>query len=175
MSVYGTVQCEISDLERLAEACKRAGLGDRVVVYPDGTGVFRKYSGHPRCEGGVERGRNAHLVIHGGLDTSGNYITSNHEIGGTGDTAFVFNEDGSVTVELDVNWFNAKANWELIQNYYAIIGAERRAAERGMTIKLEVDPETGKIVGQVIQARPTASRTTAKRARSTTTRRVATR
>lgn len=163
MSVYGTAQCEMTDMERLAWAIEQAGLGDRVEVYPQGNGVFRKYSGSERCAGGQVRGKNAHVVIHGGLDNSGRY-SSNPNVGGCGDTAFIIQADGSVKVEIDTNWHNAKLNWELIQNYYQLREPMKRAKAMGCRIELTVDPETGKMTGKMIQDRPTASRTPVRRA-----------
>lgn len=162
MSVYGTAQCEMNDIERLAWAIEMAGLGDRVEVYPQGNGIYRKYSGQPRCEGGYIRGKDAHLVIHGGLDNSGKYST-NPNVGGSGDTAFIVQPDGSVRVEIDTNWNNAPLNWELIQNYYQLRDPMKRAKAMGCRIELTVDQETGKITGKMIQERPTASRTPVRR------------
>jgi len=166
MSIYGKATCQMTDLERLQEAIGMAGLGDRVKVYPNGDGVYRKFSGKVGCAGGYVRGRDAHLVIHGGLDNSGRYRDVPEGVGGTGDTAFILEPDGSVRVELDVNWYNAKTNWELVQNWYAAIGIQKRAKAAGQIIDLTVDEKTGKITGRVIQERPTASRTKSRRVTS---------
>lgn len=164
MSVYGQATCEMNDLDRLKSAIERAGVGDKVEVYPEGNGVYRKYSGLERCATGSIRGKNAHLVIHGGLDTSGKYDRTNPHIGGCGDTAFILQDDGTVRVEIDKNWHNAGMNWELVQNYYQFIGAEKRAKAMGCRIDLHVDQDTGKLTGKIVQERPTASRTAQRRA-----------
>ena len=160
MSVYGKVKCKMNNLERLQRAIELAelGAGVRVSVYPERNGVYRKYSGMRFCESGQVRGRNAAIVIHGGLDTSGLYSSSG--VGGSGDTAFVVNPDGSITAELDINWHNGAANWNLIQNLYAALELEAKAPAMGCTFKMEIDRETGKVTGQFTQVRPVASRDT---------------
>jgi hypothetical protein len=154
----------MSDLARLLEAIERAGLGDQTEVYPQGNGVYRKYSGEEGCATGSIRGDDADLVIHGGLDTSGEYRRDNPKIGGCGDTAFVVGADGTVEAKLDTNWHNAQANWQLIQNYYQFIPAERRARAMGCSIELHIDEKTGNMTGKIVQDRPTASRVATRRA-----------
>jgi hypothetical protein len=154
----------MTDLDRLQAAIERAVPGAVVGVYPEGTGVYRKYSGEELCATGSIRGDDAHLVIHGGLDTSGLYRRGNPKIGGCGDTAFILKDDGGVEVKIDTNWHNATVNWELIQNYYQFIGAEKRAKSLGCSIEVQVDEKTGKITGKIVQDRPTASRTATRRA-----------
>lgn len=164
MSVYGRATCEMTDLARLQEAIERAGLGAGVKVYPNGDGVYRKYNGQVGCAGGPVRGRDAHVVIHGGLDNSGMYMRGRPDVGGCGDTAFILESDGTVRAEIDTNHNNAPVNWELIQNYYAAIGIERKARAGGVNLTLTVDKETGKMVGRVIQDRPQARRIQNRRA-----------
>jgi hypothetical protein len=155
MSVYGSVVVEMTDLDRLAEAIGLAGLGHMVERYPNGDGIYRKYSGLARCEGGSIRGSDAVLVIHGGLDTSGLYKRGT-TVGGSGDTAFVL-VDGKLEARIDINWHNAPQNWELIKNWYAAIGVMRRAKRMGIELELSVDKATGKIAGR---AKPTRGVTT---------------
>lgn len=157
MSEYGTAHSEMNDIERLYKACVLAGLGDRAKLYPEGNGIYRMFSGKSFCEGGKVRGKNAHLVIHGGLDTSG-YYTTVENAGGSGDTAFVLMPDGSIEIKQDIKWHNARANLEIIKNFYQIVPALEKYAAAGIRVDLTVDPVSGKITGRVLTDRPVSAR-----------------
>lgn len=140
MSVYGVVETEMSDVDRLQQAIEMAELGDKVetIRYGEGDGVYRKWS-YLSHTGGQVRGRDASIVIHGGLDTQ-------HKL--CGDTAFVLLEDGSIRAELDLAHGDAEVNWKKIQGFYAFIGAQQRAERAGLALSYEVQ-EDGTITGQV--------------------------
>lgn len=150
MSVYGEVVSNMTDLDLLEEACRRAGFSHQIEVYESKNGHYHRWAyWDDSNKTGSVWGRDASLVIHGGLDT---------QYHACGDTAFVMGRDGKFTAKIDVAHGDAKIKWELIQNWYAMLGAERRARARGATVQFDVDEKTGKITGQVIQGRGVPSR-----------------
>jgi len=157
MSKYGKTKTTMKDVDRLREAIERTGITEAVYrgrritigVYPDGNGVYKKWAGDQI------RGKDAVLVVHGGLDSRGFFC---------GDTAFVREPDGTLRAEIDTAHGNAPAIWEMIKNLYALIPHERAAKAAGYNVQIDIDPETGKVSGRYIQTRPTASRTQAPKA-----------
>jgi hypothetical protein len=140
MSVYTEVQTEIKDLDLLMAAIEMAGLTGLTDRYANEDGKYRKWTRYnARNETGLLRGSDAAVVIHGGLDTTPRRYC--------GDTAFVWDADAQCyKAKLDIAHGNAKANWDKIQNGYAILAAERLALQRGFRVQrdgynLRVDVE----------------------------------
>lgn len=137
MSVYGTVQTDIQDMQLLCAVLDELGL--QYEFDPNGQLSYHKWK-----TPGQARGRDATLVIgklNGGLDTTPRRYC--------GDTAFVRNGDGSFRAEIDVAHGNAKVNWQSIQNLYAAKMAER-ALPRGFRMDYSLDRATGHVTGRVI-------------------------
>jgi hypothetical protein len=143
MSIYGTVQTEIKDIELLCRVLDELKLD--YVHDPNGQLDYHMWN-RPKST----RGRDATVVIgrlNGGLDTTkARYC---------GDTAFVQEADGSFRAEIDIAHNNAPANWQAVQNLYAVKLAEE-ALPRGFDLKYTLDRETGHISGQVIPAMESA-------------------
>lgn len=161
MSVYGKVktQMQVKHLDVLAEACDRLGLAYRVGENQH----YHKwipYTDYRRGKRGRLRGKDAVLVIEN-LDTIRHYC---------GETAFVPEADGSLRCEIDINHNNAPRNWQRLQNEYAAILVERKAARQGLKVvreetesgglKLKLVPIGGatRTTAQRSVSRPTASR-----------------
>ena len=137
MSIYGTVQTEITDEILLCSVLDELGLS--YVYDPHGQLKYHKWQ-QPRRY----RGRDATVVIgrlKGGLDTTAARYC--------GDTAFVREADGSFRVELDIAHGNAPANWQAVQNLYAVKKAERELP-RGFEMDYSLDRDTGHVTGRVI-------------------------
>lgn len=137
MSVYGTVQVEIADMQLLCAVLDELGLAYE--YDPAGQLAYHKWN-----MPGKVRGRNATVVIgklNGGLDTTPRRYC--------GDTAFVQNADGTYRAEIDIAHGNAPANWQSIQNLYALKMAEQ-GLPRGFTMDYSLDRATGHITGEII-------------------------
>ena len=140
MSIYTEVQTEIKDIDLLMQAIEMANLSHLTLRYPEQNGEYRKWTGtdHQNRSGRL-RGKDAAVVIHGGLDTTRYRYC--------GDTAFVWDPASkSYQARLDIAHGNAKSNWQAIQNGYAILAAERLALQRGFRVQrdgynLRVDVE----------------------------------
>lgn len=144
MSIYETVETAFTDLDMLVEAIEAAGLGDQVKVYEHEDGVYRKWAfGNSRNKAnntGQIRGKDAAVVIHGGLDSTG-WVC--------GDTAFVRDpETGRYDSHIDVAHGNAPENWRLIKDNYAALMVEKTAAKNGLRCERSTN-EQGKIVLRV--------------------------
>lgn len=137
MSVYGTVQTEINDMDLLCQILDELGL--QYEYDPNGKLAYHKWKQPKRA-----RGRNATLVIgklNGGLDTTPRRYC--------GDTAFVRNDDGTFRAEIDIAHGNAPVNWQSIQNLYAAKLAER-GLPRGFKMDYTLDRSTGHVTGRII-------------------------
>lgn len=176
MSIYEELATEFNDLDMLVEAIEQAGL--TCTVYPQNDGVYRKWAGSTNHEthtneGGRVRGRDAAVVIHGGLDTwepAGKYgsaqaPTTDGMRGGPGwycgDTAFVRQADGRYEAKADIAHGNAGLNWTKVKDNYAALMVEKVAQANGLpcerttnaqgNIVLRVKPKTAtRIVGRQV-------------------------
>jgi hypothetical protein len=126
MSTYTEVQTEFKSIEDLQAALAECGL--EYQVYPECDGIYRKWSrrGTGKNEYGSVRGRDAALVIHGGIDTTPRRYC--------GDTAFVWEGD-TLRAKRDIAHGNAPQNWERIKNEYAYAGLSRQARRAGLRLE----------------------------------------
>lgn len=142
MSVYSEVETEFTDLNLLQAALEQAGLADRVKVYGNADGIYRKWSSSGDPFKGQVRGKDASLVVHGGLDSKYDCC---------GDTAFVLDsETGRYRALIDVAHGNAQANWVAVKDNYAAAMVEKVAKQHGLRYERTTNAQ-GKTVIRVYQ------------------------